>query len=231
MSGCETVRETLVDVARGAPIEDSLREHLESCPDCRRRLTNERMLSAGLAAMSSGAVPPASVRNAVMAEFRRANRVTPIRRPVLRWVAMAAAAVILLAVFVATRHRPAAPGPEKTAASVVPAVPAPLEAPAPVHAAPAVTAKAAKPARRRRAVKVQPPPADPAPEVATDFFAIPYSEPLRPEERVDVFRIEMPRADMAVFGLPVAGGRLDARVTADVLTGEDGVVRAVRFIR
>jgi hypothetical protein len=67
--------------------------------------------------------------------------------------------------------------------------------------------------------------------VATDFFEIPYSEPLRPEERADVFRIQMPRANMAVFGLPVAGGRLDSRVTADVLVGEDGVMRAIRFIR
>ena len=67
--------------------------------------------------------------------------------------------------------------------------------------------------------------------MATDFIEIPYAEPLRPEERADVFRIQMPRANMAVFGLPVTGGRLDSRITADVLMGEDGVVRAVRFIR
>jgi len=70
-----------------------------------------------------------------------------------------------------------------------------------------------------------------APEIATDFFEIPYVEPLRPDQRGDVFRIQMPRANMAVFGLPLSGGRLDARVTADVLMGEDGVARAIRFIR
>jgi hypothetical protein len=69
------------------------------------------------------------------------------------------------------------------------------------------------------------------PEVATDFFEIPYTEPLRPEERADVFRMQMPRASMAVYGLPVSGGRLDSHVTADVLMGEDGVARAIRFIR
>jgi len=115
---------------------------------------------------------------------------------------------------------------------VVPArVEAPVTARPPVHATPAVTAKVARPAKRRRVVKVQAPPVDETPEVATEFFEIPYAEPLRPEERVDVFRFEMPRANMAVFGLPVIGGRLDSRVTADVLTGEDGVVRAIRFIR
>ena len=222
MSGCDAVRETLVDVARGAPVENSLREHLESCPYCRRRLDNERTLSAGLAAVCSDAVPPPSVRNAVMAEFRRANHVTPIRRPVLRWLAIAAAAVILLVIFVGMRQHP-----RKILTAVRPPVPAPLLVPA----APAVAAKAPRPYKRRRVMKVEPPRVDAAPEVATDFFEIPYSEPLRPEERADVFRIQMPRANMAVFGLPVAGGRLDSRVTADVLVGEDGVMRAIRFIR
>jgi hypothetical protein len=36
---------------------------------------------------------------------------------------------------------------------------------------------------------------------------------------------------MAVYGLPVPGGRLNTRIKADVLMGEDGVARAIRFIR
>jgi hypothetical protein len=232
MSGCEAVREMLVDAARGLGMENSLREHLESCPDCRRRLANERLLNANLAAIASQALPPASVRNAVMAEFRRANRPVPIRRPYVKWVAMAAAAVILLAVFVATRHRP-----EKAVTSGVHVVEAPVQArevPVPVAQQPAAALAAAnvrKPAKRQRTAKAQPPPAPTPPEVATDFFEIPYAEPLRPEESFDVFRMQVPRANMAVFGLPVAGGRLDSRVTADVLVGEDGVMRAIRFIR
>jgi hypothetical protein len=86
------------------------------------------------------------------------------------------------------------------------------------------------PGRPKSRPKALVPVAD-TPEVATDFFAIPYVEPLRPDQRADVYRVQMPRAGMAVFGLPVVGGRLDSRVTADVLMGEDGVVRAVRFIR
>jgi len=195
---------------------------------------NERMLSAGLKAIASQTLPPASVREAVIAEFRRVNRrvnePAPIRRPLVQWFALAAAAAaILLAIYVAGFVRMTR-APEKTAVRVAPRV----EALAPI--APAVTAAAPKPRKLRRTVKVQPPPADPAPpattpEIATDFFEIPYAEPLRPDERVDVFRMQMPRANMAVFGLPVTGGRLDSRVTADVLMGEDGVVRAVRFIR
>ena len=228
MSECEGVREMLMDVARGVPVENLLRAHLENCPDCRRRLADERMLTAGLAAVAPCDAPPARIQTAVLAEFRRANRPTPIRRPVVGWIALAAAAALLLAVFLTPKHRP-----QKTPTAAV-------QAPAPVHTAPAaavqapapaVTAHAPKPVKRHRAAKAQPPPAVETPEVATDFFEIPYSEPLRPEERVDVFRMQMPRANMAVFGLPVSGGRLDSRVTADVLMGEDGVMRAVRFIR
>jgi hypothetical protein len=232
MSGCQAVREMLMDVARGASAENLLRAHLnllrahlDDCPDCRRRLANERMLSAGLAASAARDVPPARVQAAVLAEFRRAHKQVPIRRPFIKWVALAAAAMILLALFVTTRH-----SPQKTVTTVAP----PPQTPLPVHPAPiapAAIAKVPKPVKRRHAAKVQPPPPVETQEVATDFFEIPYTEPLRPGERADVFRMQMPRANMAVFGLPVTGGHLDSRITADVLIGEDGVMRAVRFIR
>ncbi len=226
MNRCEAVRSILVDVARGAPADLTLQKHLESCAGCRRRVANERMLSAGLVAISSVDTPPPAVRAAIMAEFRRTYRATPIRRSIAKWVALAAAAaLVLLAVFLGTRPR----RPEK----IVTAVASQVEAPARVApAVPRVAAQPRKPAKRRRVVRVQaPPPPEETPEVATDFVAIPYSEPLRPEERVDMFRMEMPRANMAVFGLPVTGGHLDSRVTADVLIGEDGVMRAIRFVR
>ena len=180
---------------------------------------NERMLSAGLKAIASQALPPPSIKKAVMAEFRRVNKVTPIHRPLIRWVAMAAAAAAILVAALVSM-----PSPEMKVSTIIP--PPGMPTPVPVQA-PAVP----KPHKPHRVVKAQPPAPDRVPEVATDFFQIPYAEPLRPDERVDVLRMQMPRANMAVFGLPVTGGGLDSRVTADVLMGEDGVVRAVRFIR
>lgn len=241
MSGCEEVRELLVAAARGeavsAPGTRFLREHVEACPECRRRLANERMLSAGLAAMASATpgVPPASVKAALISEFQRRQAVTPIRQPLrtAAWIAGAAiAAALLLAVF-ASRPRPhdpiarsvKTPGPPVTAA-VLPRVVAP-----PVEVKPAVTPRPKAHPAKRRVAQQTPQQPDSTPEVATDFFEIPYAEPLRPDQRADIFRVQIPRAGMAVFGLPVVGGRLDSRVTADVLMGEDGVVRAVRFIR
>ena len=180
MSGCDTVREILMDVARGAPAGNSLRAHLENCPACRRRLANERMLTSGLAASAVREVPPARIQAAVLQEFRKVHRPVPLRRiPVkwpVQWIALAAAAAILLVFFIAGRRHPA-----KIVATAAPPPHAPLAAQTlPVPVVPPVTAAAPKPARRRRAAKVQAPPAVEASEVATDFFEIPYTEPRVP---------------------------------------------------
>jgi hypothetical protein len=44
-------------------------------------------------------------------------------------------------------------------------------------------------------------------------------------------RVQVPRATMASFGLPVNQDLLDQRVDADVLLGSDGNARAIRFVR
>jgi hypothetical protein len=240
MSGCEEVRDILLSAARGETVSAAgqrfLREHAEDCTFCRRRLANERMLSAGLTALASAtqAVPPAAVRSAVMAEFRKQQKPVEIRRPWVQWGAIAAvAAALVLAAFLLIRDKRVEPkSPVVKAPEVAQQTPLPRDA---VSAVPIETAQIAPRKVRRKAVWRAPvqarQPAEEPAEVATDFIEIPYVEPLRPDERADVYRIQMPRANMAAFGLPVAGGRLDSRITADVLAGEDGVVRAVRFIR
>jgi hypothetical protein len=224
MTGCEELRENLVAVARGEKVdaadERTLREHIESCPQCRRRMANEA---------SSAAVPPPEVRAALMAEFRRQHRAAPIRRQVFKWVAVGGVAAAVVMALVWANSGPGPWRPDATAALLkapVSVAEVPTVVPQPAEKKATGQAKA-HPTRRPRAPK----PVEESPEVATDFIEIPYAEPLRPEERADVFRIQVPRASMAVFGLPVSGGRLDSRITADVLMGEDGVVRAVRFVR
>jgi hypothetical protein len=74
-----------------------------------------------------------------------------------------------------------------------------------------------------------------AAEVATAFFPLDYSG--MPVSNAQLVRLEVPRAALASFGLTsidvhdggseTAGG---GTVQADVLVGEDGVARAVRFI-
>lgn len=79
------------------------------------------------------------------------------------------------------------------------------------------------------------PPADSAAavgEISTAFLPLTYSSV--PITNGQLVRLEVPRAALASFGLaPIEF--LDARpagtVTADVIVGEDGLARAVRFVR
>jgi hypothetical protein len=65
-------------------------------------------------------------------------------------------------------------------------------------------------------------------EIATDF--IPLGQYGQVEEG-HLVRVELPRSALASFGLPVNAESAGGRVKADVLLGEDGTARAIRFIR
>jgi hypothetical protein len=67
-------------------------------------------------------------------------------------------------------------------------------------------------------------------EVMTDFIPLMQGARLAQGDGGRLVRVELPRSALASFGLPVnaeAGGR----VKADVLLGEDGLARAIRFVR
>ena len=67
-----------------------------------------------------------------------------------------------------------------------------------------------------------------AQEIATEF--IPLGQYAQTEEG-HLVRVELPRSALASFGLPVNAEAAGGRVKADVLLGEDGTARAIRFIR
>jgi hypothetical protein len=68
-------------------------------------------------------------------------------------------------------------------------------------------------------------------EQTTDFLPIVESPQMRPLDSGQVIRVDMPRSAMSYFGLPMQVDRPDGRVKADVLVGEDGLARAIRFVR
>jgi hypothetical protein len=69
-------------------------------------------------------------------------------------------------------------------------------------------------------------------EIGTEFFPLMYSSvPLTGGQLV---RMEVPRSSLAQFGLTFggsSGGSASGTVLADVIVGEDGLARAVRFVR
>jgi hypothetical protein len=68
-------------------------------------------------------------------------------------------------------------------------------------------------------------------EYATDFVPLSYGSVQKPMESGEVIRMEMPRSALIAFGLPVNVVRADTPVTAELLLGEDGMARAIRFLR
>lgn len=80
---------------------------------------------------------------------------------------------------------------------------------------------------------VQPPaPAPPAvqAEVATPFYPlVPGFDPDAAAYHPAV-RVEMPRTVLAAYGLPVNVERIDVPIQADLLIGDDGIARAIRFV-
>ena len=132
-----------------------------------------------------------------------------------RWVATAAIAAGVLLVVVLSTNRTSKP--------VVSVAPAPTQVPR-QETAPVVAVTA--PAPRKVARKIARPQAR---EVVTDFF--PLMDPAPPFERGQMLRVQLPAAAMRTVGLPVREDHLADPIQADVLVGEEGMPRAIRFVR
>jgi len=68
-------------------------------------------------------------------------------------------------------------------------------------------------------------------ELATDFIPLIAARGLPPSDSGQVIRVSMPRSAMAYFGLPVPPEAPGQQVSADVLVADDGLARAIRFVR
>jgi hypothetical protein len=148
---------------------------------------------------------PDEVETRVIAAFRR-NRGGK-KRKMLALAGLAAAAAITL-FFARPQEHPKPVAPLPVVAAVAP--PAPVEVVGPPEP---------KPVRK---VRQQPR------EIVTQFF--PLLDVAPPFERGELLRVTVPASTMRRVGLPVNEDRLDERVYADVLVGEEGLARAIRFV-
>jgi hypothetical protein len=70
-----------------------------------------------------------------------------------------------------------------------------------------------------------------AAEIMTDFIPLMQGGQFAQAEGGHLVRVELPRSALVSFGLPVNYERAGGRVKADVLLGDDGIARAIRFVR
>ena len=173
-----------------------------------------------LAATAPQQAPPA-VEQKLRKAFRARQNARVRVRGVVAGIAAAAVAAGLALIF----RIPAQP-PRPEARVVVPAPPA-TAAPAPVEVAVAPRKVIRRNASARR------PQAEPLPatEVATKFYPLPDADIFAPVEDATVIRVQLPRSAMRIVGLPVNEERAMERIRADVVLGQDGIARAVRFVQ
>ncbi len=67
-------------------------------------------------------------------------------------------------------------------------------------------------------------------EIDTRFLPLMAASPLEPTESGHLIRVNLPRSTMGRFGFPISSEKIEEPVKADVLIGEDGVARAIRFV-
>jgi hypothetical protein len=226
--------------------------HAEICRRCASRLADERALSAGLrslAASDEGKVAQARVEAGLLEAFRAKASNQFVRRLPLRsrswprW-ALAAAAVTLIA-FGFILYRAIHNEPQKDDKALIEKAPTPQ--PSVKHEERVVNntaepeprreSRAPRPRRGSRPRLIKPFIIDGMTtyvkdsEYATDFFPLSYGGDQKPMEAGEVIRVQMPRSALIAFGLPVNVERADVPVKADLLVGEDGLARAIRFVR
>jgi len=258
---CREFEDIVNDIVRAKMIDAASRAagtaHAENCGRCASRLADERALSAGLRSLAvsdDGKAAPATVEAALLEAFRAQVSNPPARRLPARsgswprWALAAAAAILIalgLIVYRAIHIEPQKddkalikktttrqPSVDREQRVVNDAVePEPRRGP-----------RAPRPRRGSRPRLIKPFIIDGGTtyakesEYATDFFPLSYSDDQKPTEsgeviRVQVIRVQMPRPALIAFGLPVNVERADVPVKADLLVGEDGLARAIRFVR
>jgi hypothetical protein len=197
----------------------SARFHAETCEVCAARLAEAQSLALALKATADDCAPleaPGHVEMLLMAAFREHRRSRERaqfreRRSRLRWaewMAVAAAAVVLLGIGAWNLSRPHSHRVNGANTH-------------PVAAANKNAGVAAQPAAEPQEAAAQ----------DSDFVPLPYGERFSADDSGVVVRVSMTRDALATLGYPVDEGRGEDVVQADLIVGEDGWPRAVRLVQ
>ncbi|HEY7181213.1 MAG TPA: hypothetical protein VIC84_07330 [Blastocatellia bacterium] len=246
---CHDFENVVLSLARNRLLDAATREqssvHAELCERCAARLAEERALLARLRAVAeemAGEEPPARVEKALLAAFRAqtaatasstifsATRSAPSRPR--RWsswklAAVAAGILILISMMAAFWRSAGSHEPQHEERAVAPTSPK-SAAPPVSHNQIAVEQPKNAPKRARRSASVNNP--DEA-EVVTEFFPLREGEDITALDSLEVVRVELPGSALGEVGLPVDPETMNEPVKADVVLGQDGLARAIRFVR
>lgn len=251
---CQRFENVVSELARGQMMAAEQRgealAHSETCEKCAARLRDEEMLTRGLQSLAAEMEPlgaPGDVENRLLEAFRARHVVTPIasrRSNAGYWVAAAVAAMFLIGISVVVfRSSTNVDEPRQAVKQAEPQVrpenKAPENKPSEQFTAGVQEQNDSLPQRQkpkrihpaglRRPENAQL--ANHVNEIATDFIPLSYMSAASLQDGGQIIRVQVPRAALANFGLPVNMDRYNERVKADVLFGVDGRAQAIRFVQ
>jgi hypothetical protein len=214
------------DTAMAASEREQALQHAESCAYCRSRLASARLLSLELRALAEDDATlqaPARVEASLAAAFRERRRRPARLWRKASWAGVAAAILLGSWLLVERSGRHSVPIPTTKLRAERSAVRTEVpSAETSVKSHPKTAAERGPGERFRPAAKQV------ASDTAGEFIALAGSS--YPMGDGMVVRVELPRSAPALVGLPLAGGDTSGTVTADVVLGQDGVARAIRFV-
>ena len=187
-------------------------EHLRACPACERRFKELRCLVVALDQLSAATTEkkaPQEVEDFLRLRFRQWKGDAPGRKA-RKWLWAAAAAtltafVLGVSLFIAPGwlRVSSLPSPQR-----VPVVAGTRRTPAPT------LAESANP-----------------PGWPEDFMPLPYGEDAGPMTEAQVVTVRLSAEDLQDIGLPTDELDRQGYVTAEIVIGEDGIARGIRFVQ
>jgi len=218
---------------QGAVVCETALAHAELCSRCAALLTQVEWLEFSLSKLSEQSASlqaPPRIEAALVGEFRREKTSQSQKQIRSRLAALGAAAAILLALGLSLHHRMVTSAPP--ASTVMPQIAA--QAPEAGPVAPAINSrpetpqptKPAAPVVRKFAAAADTSEA----EETASFVRLPYADDSMAFDGGAIVRVEMPRAALASFGLPVADFGGSDRVPVDLVVSADGTPQAIRLV-
>lgn len=235
--GCRKFQVILMQVARGEAVEYEARQravvHSYRCEACSSHLTRSQILTEALMTLSAANRPlaaPVAVEENLLEAVRKASRQgfwqQHKSQKLFLTAALAAAAAVILVVWVAGLHRAQKRWESSPARPAIAAAPLAKAGRAPVSTAARSVAHLRQhpvtSAHRKREAVIH------RNEALQGFLPLPNADD-SDGGTLAVVRIEIQPGDLEALGITDPEGNNGRPVVADVLIGNDGMASAIRF--
>ena len=245
---CQDFELIILDMARTQLLDASARRqalaHIAQCSSCADKLAEQQTLTVAINVTAKSLrheAASAQVEQSLRAAFRKQMNAKPVQhsspirarfrtRPML---AVAAAILLFLVLAGLIRQRQFGEQTQKTA-EVKPSPIAPQKVePEPVALPTAPERKSVLDvaSQRRTARKPAQQTASHIKEITTEFIALADENELLPLESGQVLRVKLPASTLISMGLPITAEDVTKPVLADLVVGQDGMARAIRFVQ